>query len=106
LKECAKEVVQPTDTSEAKRTFACNSSITSDVLLTDDKEGLNLYKIPGQDQESEEELIEEEQIPDWIRCSPADVYFKRDKVIVRFLSHLVLVACMEVYYSHEPDNFI
>jgi len=27
---------------------------------------------------------DEEKIPDWIRCSPADLYFKRDSVIIRF----------------------
>ena len=25
---------------------------------------------------------DEEKIPDWIRCSPADLYFKRDSVSV------------------------
>jgi len=25
---------------------------------------------------------DEEKIPDWIRCSPADLYFKRDRVII------------------------
>jgi len=25
---------------------------------------------------------DEEKIPDWIRCSPADLYFKRDSVLI------------------------
>lgn len=30
------------------------------------------------------EVEEEERVPDWIRCSPADLYFKRDRVVSFF----------------------
>lgn len=32
-------------------------------------------------QEGEELIEEEEHIPDWVRCSPADLYFKRDRQV-------------------------
>lgn len=32
---------------------------------------------------------DEEKIPDWIRCSPADLYFKRDSVIINFYVSVV-----------------
>lgn len=37
-----------------------------------------------EEEEEEEEVAEEEEeerIPDWIRCSPADLYFKRDRTV-------------------------
>jgi len=33
---------------------------------------------------------EEEKIPDWIRCSPADLYFKRDSVLILVIA---VLAC-------------
>jgi len=51
-------------------------SESHDTNLTQEQDKTSLL---GED---EEEIIEEEEyIPDWIRCSPADLYFKREKQV-------------------------
>jgi len=54
-----------------------NSSVFEKKTLSDES-GLGILP-PAENKVQEVE--EEERVPDWIRCSPADLYFKRDRVV-------------------------
>ena len=40
------------------------------------------------------DVDDEEKIPDWIRCSPADLYFKRNSV-------LIVNKCAKLSFIHK-----
>jgi len=58
--------------SDARRSRRDNKKTTA--LNTDKKQDDAVARVDDDDDE-------EEKIPDWIRCSPADLYFKRDSVL-------------------------
>ena len=71
--------------------MAALSGVREDTTLSDVQEDKALSSVQDdtplsrvQDDEAPLDVDEddEEKIPDWIRCSPADLYFKRDSVVI------------------------
>lgn len=81
-------VQQSQSANDADQTLIGENAIADSSILLKTTESTNASvsrepeKISLLD-EGEEEMIEEEYIPDWIRSSPADLYFKRDKQVNR-----------------------
>ena len=94
----------PTTELDTSAKDAFNTSAVSDV--PGDEEGMQKKEAVGIGQDCEDEDVddegsagsedekelqqeeeEEEKIPDWIRCSPADLYFKRDTEVSDWIVH-------------------
>ena len=66
-------------------TGSCHGDVTSasaGVAMTTTTTNDELRECDERAAELDGDAEEEEKIPDWIRCSPADLYFKRDSVMI------------------------
>ena len=65
----------------------------AEIMLTEDGDD-DERKEPREEPEEEEE----ERIPDWIRCSPADLYFRRSKEVCSNLIIFLLISAIGIVY--------